>query len=115
VLNTAAQVKSLVHRDDNRIYPVRCGPLSRFTERLVGPPPCRTPRRIYVEVARGRVAHFKLGDVVEIEGFGVSGQFAPSIVGHRPGGGPWSVARHTAVLDIAVTGPDENARRASAA
>ena len=112
VLNTAAQVKSLVHRDDNRIYPVRLRAVVTLTEPdWSGLTVQDATAGIYVEVARGRVAHFKLGDVVEIEGFGVSGQFAPSIVGHSirvvghgalPATRPFWTSR--------VTGPDENAR-----
>ena len=112
VLTTAAQVKSLVRRDDNRVYPVRLRAVVTLTEPdWSGITVQDATAGIYVEVAGGRVEHFKLGDVVEIEGFGESGQFAPSIVGQSirvvghgalPAPRPFWTSR--------VTGPDENAR-----
>jgi signal transduction histidine kinase len=112
VLTTAAQVKSRTRRDDNRIYPVRLRAVVTLTEPdWSGITVQDSTAGIYVDMADDHVAHVKLGDVVELEGFGVSGQFAPSIVsqslrvvghGALPAPRPFWSSR--------VTGPDENAR-----
>jgi signal transduction histidine kinase len=112
VLTTAAQVKSRTRRDDNRIYPVRLRAVVTLAEPdWSGITVQDSTAGIYVDMADDHVAHVKLGVVVELEGFGVSGQFAPSIVsqslrvvghGALPAPRPFWSSR--------VTGPDENAR-----
>jgi signal transduction histidine kinase/CheY-like chemotaxis protein len=112
VLTTAAQVKSRTRRDDNRFYPIRLRAVVTLAEPdWSGITVQDSTAGIYVAIADGHIADLKLGDVVEIAGFSIDGQFAPSIVSHSirvVGHGPLPAARP--FWTSRVTGPDENAR-----
>jgi len=111
VLTTAAQIKSQTRRDENRFYPVRMRAVVTLAEPdWAGLTVQDSTAGLYVGIAGGQVERFTPGDVVEIEGFSIGGQFAPSIVsqsvrvvghGALPAARPFRATR--------VIGPDENA------
>ncbi|MGO9241005.1 MAG: ATP-binding protein [Bryobacteraceae bacterium] len=111
VLNTAGQVKSRTRRDENR-YPVRIRAVVTLTESdWSGITVQDATAGIYVGIAGKEVEHYKPGDVVEIEGYSLGGQFAPSIVSqsiHVLGHGALPAARP--IVPSRVIGPDENTR-----
>ncbi|MGD0579589.1 MAG: hypothetical protein ABSC08_11745, partial [Bryobacteraceae bacterium] len=111
VLTTAAQIKSQTRRD-NRFYPVRIRAVVTLAEPVwAGLIVQDSTAGIYVTITGGHVEQFKPGDLVEIEGCSVGGNFAPSItsqstriVGHAalPAARPFWPSK--------LTGPNENAR-----